>query len=60
MAPVAIIIKNSKVIIPVILYRMLMATAVVGGGPPLLLVCEPVSDELSLGTNLATNDEPLV
>lgn len=27
-------IRNSKVMIPVILYRMLMATAVVGAGPP--------------------------
>jgi hypothetical protein len=34
MAPLAITIKNKSVMIPVILYRMLMATAVVGGGPP--------------------------
>jgi hypothetical protein len=33
MAPVAMMIRNSKVIIPVILYRMLIATAVVGAGP---------------------------
>ena len=33
MAPLAMTIKNSNVMIPVILYRMLIATAVVGGGP---------------------------
>jgi hypothetical protein len=33
MAPVAIMIRNNKVMIPVILYRMLIATAVVGAGP---------------------------
>jgi hypothetical protein len=34
MAPLAITIRNSNVMIPVMLYKMLIATAVVGGGPP--------------------------
>ena len=34
MAPLAMTTRNSNVMIPVMLYRMLMATAVVGGGPP--------------------------
>ena len=33
----AMIIKNSSVIMPVILYRILIATAVVGAGLPSLL-----------------------
>ena len=33
-APLAMTIKNNSVMSPVILYRMLIATAVVGGGPP--------------------------
>jgi hypothetical protein len=37
MAPVAMIIRNNKVMIPVILYRILIATAVVGAGPPVSL-----------------------
>ena len=34
MAPLAMTTRNNSVMIPVMLYRMLMATAVVGGGPP--------------------------
>jgi hypothetical protein len=33
MAPLAMMTRNSSVMIPVMLYRMLMATAVVGAGP---------------------------
>lgn len=39
--------KNNKVMIPVILYRMLIATAVVGAGPPSLFV--PVGELVSPG-----------
>lgn len=51
MAPLAITTKKSSVIIPVILYRMLIATAVVGGGPPgvpsapsVVALLEPLND----------------
>lgn len=36
--------RNSRVIIPVILYRILIATAVVGAGPPSFAVVDPLVD----------------
>jgi hypothetical protein len=37
---VAIITRNKRVMMPVMLYRILIATAVVGAGPPSFAVCE--------------------
>ncbi len=43
--------KNNNVMIPVILYKMLIATAVVGAGPPSLFV--PVGEGVWLDVVIA-------
>lgn len=57
MAPLAMMMRNSSVMIPVMLYRMLMATAVVGAGPASLVGLELLSGAVLLIPITAAREE---